>query len=63
LILDWKRKQKKLVNCHKFNQLNEEFNGESGAVADTINSGLSKEWRVPRNLSLDNVIGKVQKGV
>ena len=26
-------------------------------------SELPKEWRVPRNLSLDNVIGRVQKGV
>jgi len=32
-------------------------------VTDRISSGLPKEWRVPRNLSLDNVIGQVQKGV
>jgi len=33
------------------------------AITDRISSGLPKEWRVPRNLSLDNVIGQVQKGV
>jgi len=36
---------------------------EYGVGADTINSRLPREWRVPRNLSLDNVIGQVQKGV
>jgi len=36
---------------------------EQEVVADRISSGLPKEWRVPRNLSLDNVIGRVQKGV
>jgi len=28
---------------------------DSGADENTVNSGLPKEWRVPRNLSLDNV--------
>jgi len=28
-----------------------------------INSGLPIEWRVPKNVSLDNVIGQNQKGV
>jgi len=32
---------------------------EFGAGADTINSRLPREWRVPKNLSLDNVIGQV----
>ena len=36
---------------------------ESGVGADAINFGLPKEWRVPKNLSLYNVIGQVQKGV
>jgi len=35
-----------------FNRLNFE------AAADKVSSGLPKEWRVPRNLSLDNVIGQ-----
>ena len=30
---------------------------------DGVNSELPREWRVPKNLSLDNVIGNVQKGV
>jgi len=36
---------------------------EFRAGGNTINSRLPTEWRVPRNLSLDNVIGQVQKGV
>ena len=36
---------------------------EFGAGTSTVNSGLPREWRVPRNLSLDNVIGQVHKGV
>jgi len=35
---------------------------EYGAGRDLINSGLPREWRMPRNFSLDNVIGQVQKG-
>jgi len=41
----------------------EDQSAEQEAVTDKISSGLPKEWRVPRNLSLDNVIGQVQKGV
>jgi len=36
---------------------------ESGVGTGTVNSGLRREWRVPINLSLDNVIGQVHKGV
>ena len=36
---------------------------EQEHVANRINSDLPKDWRIPRNLSLDNVIGQVQKGV
>jgi len=36
---------------------------ESRVGTDIVNSGLSREWRVLRNLSLDNVIGQVHKGV
>jgi len=36
---------------------------ESRVYTKVINSGLPREWRVPKNLSLDNVIGQVQKGV
>jgi len=36
---------------------------ESRASIEVINPGLPREWRVPKNLSLDNVIGQVQKGV
>jgi len=36
---------------------------ESRAGGKTVNSGLPTEWRVPKNLSLDNVIGQFQKGV
>ena len=36
---------------------------ESGTGIEAINSGLPREWRVPNNLSLDNIIGQVQKGV
>jgi len=28
-----------------------------------VNAGLPKEWKTPRNLTLDNVIGKIEKGV
>jgi len=31
---------------------------ESGSGVEIINSGLPREWRVPRNLSFDNVIGQ-----
>ena len=41
----------------------EDQSTEQEVVIDRISSGLPKEWRVPRNLSLDNVIGQVQKGV
>jgi len=30
---------------------------------NTVNSGLPTEWSVPKNLSLDNVIGQVHKGI
>jgi len=40
----------------------EDQSAEQG-VTDRISSDLPKEWRIPRNLSLDNVIGQVQKGV
>jgi len=36
---------------------------ESGTGAATTSTELPREWRVPRNLSLDNIIGQVQKGV
>jgi len=36
---------------------------ESGTGAATTYTELPREWRVPRNLSLDNIIGQVQKGV
>jgi len=36
---------------------------EQEVVTDKISAGLPMGWRVPRNLSLDNVIGQVQKGV
>ena len=36
---------------------------ESGVGTGAVNSGLPREWRVPKNLSLDNVIGQVYKGV
>jgi len=41
----------------------EDHFAEQEVVTDRIRSELPKEWRVPRNLSLDNVIGQVQKGV
>ena len=28
-----------------------------------MNAGLPKEWKTPRDLTLDNVIGKIEKGV
>jgi len=36
---------------------------EQGVITDRIIFGLPKKCRVPRNLSLDNVIGQVQKGI
>ena len=41
----------------------EDQSAEQEVVTDRISSDLPKEWRVPRNLSWDNVIGQVQKGV
>ena len=41
----------------------EEQSAKQEGVPDRISSDLPKEWRIPRNLSLDNVIGQVQKGV
>ena len=29
----------------------------------TVNAGFPKEWKTPRDLTLDNVIGKIEKGV
>ena len=29
----------------------------------TVNAGLPKEWKTPRDLTLDNVIGKIEKGI
>ena len=34
---------------------------ESRAGGNTINSGLQTKWRVPKNLSLDNVMVKFKK--
>ena len=28
-----------------------------------VNVGLPKEWKTPKDLTLDNVIGKIEKGV
>ena len=36
---------------------------ESEVGPEIINSKMPREWRVPKNHSLDNVIGQVQKGV
>jgi len=36
---------------------------KSGVGTDAVNFGLPREWRVPRNLSLDNVICQVHKGL
>jgi len=36
---------------------------EFGVGTSTINSRLPREWRVLKNVSLDNVIGQVHKGV
>ena len=36
---------------------------ESGTGAAATSTELPREWRVPRNLSLDNIIGQVQRGV
>jgi len=36
---------------------------ESGTGAATTSTELPREWMVPRNLSPDNIIGQVQKGV
>jgi len=36
---------------------------ETRVGTDAINSGLPREWIVPQNLSLHNVIGQVQRGV
>jgi len=47
----------------KGNQLPEIQLIEFGAGTEIINSTLPREWRVPRNLSLDNIIGQVHKGV
>jgi len=41
----------------------EDQSAKQEGVTDRIISGFPKEWRVPRNLSLDNVIRQVQKGV
>ncbi|XP_068476793.1 uncharacterized protein [Phaseolus vulgaris] len=36
----------------------------SNVVKESIvNAGLPKEWKTPRDLTLDNVIGKIEKGV
>ena len=29
----------------------------------TMSAGLPKEWKTPRDLTLDNVIGNIEKGV
>jgi len=36
---------------------------EFGTGAAATSTELPREWRVPRNLSLDNIIAQVQKGV
>ena len=36
---------------------------ESGTGLAATSTELTREWRVPRNLSLNNIIGQVQKGV
>jgi len=36
---------------------------ESGTGVAATSTKLPREWRVPRNLSLDNIIGQVQRGV
>jgi len=36
---------------------------ESSTRAAATSTELPREWRVPRNLSLNNIIGQVQRGV
>jgi len=59
-----------LVKSEKNNQSDEvqsiepqdqPIESSTGAAATSIE--LPREWRVPRNLSLDNIIGQAQKGV
>jgi len=35
---------------------------ETRVSTDAVNSGLPREWRMPRNLSLDKIIGQMHKG-
>ena len=36
---------------------------QNSVKESTVNAGLPKEWKTPRDLKLDNVIGKIEKGV
>ena len=36
---------------------------QNSVKESTVNAGLPKEWKTPRDLTLDNVIGKIEKGV
>jgi len=48
----------------KKNQSSELDATNPNAVKESIvNAGLPKEWKTPRDLTLDNVIGKIEKGV
>ena len=60
MILDCRVNQKKVSELPENQAIEPEIQSiESGAGTEIINSGLPREWRVPRNLSLDNVIGQV----
>ena len=68
------QKNSKLIQ--KFNKLNisdtesdKEADGQNAPIHETApseperNADLPREWRIPRNLSLDNIIGQIGQGV
>ena len=46
------------------NQSSELDTTNSNSIKEsTVNTGLPKEWKTPRDLTLENAIGKIEKGV
>ncbi|XP_068466443.1 uncharacterized protein [Phaseolus vulgaris] len=54
----------KVLFTGKKNQSSElDATNQNSVKESTVNAGWPKEWKTPRDLTLDNVIGKIEKGV
>ena len=52
-----------IIVLHKNDLINIYANDSHAVKEPTVSADLPKEWKTPRDLTLDNVIGNIEKGV